>query len=289
MAICAVARDQSEDIREWVEYHRWLGAGKIYLYDNHSKPPMSSSLLDFIKSGFVEYQYFSGLNMTVNNYTGSNQAQAYIGCLQRHRHRHRWLAFIDVDEFFVLHGGEEGGIAAFMQPYEPYSGLGVHWMIFGNSGHKERPAGGVLANYVYCVPPDAPINRHIKTITNTKYLVDIGPDPHTFIHTPGCPPVVNQDSKPLSGAVIHSQLPVHSKIALYHYLLKSDADYSSKVKRGSGDGGRKNSAFQKAVNQQATSICSFGIRLGLVCCSNSVIDQHGNHNTNLRSRRQRQL
>jgi hypothetical protein len=53
----------------------------------------------------------------------------------------------------------EGGIATFLQPYEPYSGLGVHWMIFGNSGHKERPAGGVLVNYVYCVPPDAPINR----------------------------------------------------------------------------------------------------------------------------------
>jgi hypothetical protein len=29
---------------------------------------MSSSILDFIKSGFVEYQYFSGLNMTVNKW-----------------------------------------------------------------------------------------------------------------------------------------------------------------------------------------------------------------------------
>jgi hypothetical protein len=26
MAICAVARDQPEDIREWVEYHRWAAA-----------------------------------------------------------------------------------------------------------------------------------------------------------------------------------------------------------------------------------------------------------------------
>jgi hypothetical protein len=211
-----------------------------------------------------------------------------------------------------------------MQSYEPYSGLGVHWMTFGSSGHKDRPAGGVLANYVACMPADAAINRcalvrgraaggglhctaphrrargsglphqrsghssarsppaphltraggrgcrHIKTIANTQYLAHVGPDPHTFSYEPGCPPVVNQDATPITGAVIHGQPISHSKIALYHYLVKSDADFRAKMRRGSGDGGRKNSTLQNAVNKQSTSICSFGVSLGLMCCPSTL-------------------
>jgi len=35
-AICAIVKNQYADIREWVEYHRYIGAKKIYLYDNNS-------------------------------------------------------------------------------------------------------------------------------------------------------------------------------------------------------------------------------------------------------------
>jgi hypothetical protein len=36
MAICAIVKNQVRDIREWLEYHRWLGVGKVYVYDNNS-------------------------------------------------------------------------------------------------------------------------------------------------------------------------------------------------------------------------------------------------------------
>ena len=36
MAICAIVKNQARDIREWLEYHRWLGVGKVYVYDNNS-------------------------------------------------------------------------------------------------------------------------------------------------------------------------------------------------------------------------------------------------------------
>jgi len=36
MAICAIVKNQHRDIREWLEYHRWLGIKKIYVYDNNS-------------------------------------------------------------------------------------------------------------------------------------------------------------------------------------------------------------------------------------------------------------
>lgn len=36
VAICAIVKDQGRDVREWLEYHRWLGVGKVYVYDNNS-------------------------------------------------------------------------------------------------------------------------------------------------------------------------------------------------------------------------------------------------------------
>lgn len=175
-----------------------------------------------------------------------------------------------MDEFLVLHKGLDTSIAGFMKDYEDYAGLAVHWLTFGGSGHKERPTGGVLANYVNCMPADAPINRHIKTIANTRYLVHIGQDPHTFLFEPGSPPVVNQDKVKVPGAVVNERPPVHSKIALYHYIVKSEAEFQAKVKRGSGDGGRKDSTLQDAVNKQSTQVCTFGVRLGLMCCQSTM-------------------
>jgi hypothetical protein len=29
-------KNQHADLREWLEYHKWLGVGKVYVYDNNS-------------------------------------------------------------------------------------------------------------------------------------------------------------------------------------------------------------------------------------------------------------
>jgi hypothetical protein len=36
VAICAIVKDQKEDLQEWVMYHKWLGVSKIYLFDHNS-------------------------------------------------------------------------------------------------------------------------------------------------------------------------------------------------------------------------------------------------------------
>lgn len=124
-------------------------------------------------------------------------------CPHRFRHRHRWLAFIDADEFIVLQepqytrpsweqqqqrDGQASGsssasskvhdINTFLQQYEQYGGLGVNWVIFGSSGHTRRPQGGVLVNYHACLPAQHEQNTHVKIIANTKYLLTMGDDPH---------------------------------------------------------------------------------------------------------------
>lgn len=36
VAVCVIVKNQHRDIREWLEYHRWLGVSKVYVYDNNS-------------------------------------------------------------------------------------------------------------------------------------------------------------------------------------------------------------------------------------------------------------
>jgi hypothetical protein len=36
IALCAIVKNQHKDLKEWLEYHKWIGVKKIYVYDNNS-------------------------------------------------------------------------------------------------------------------------------------------------------------------------------------------------------------------------------------------------------------
>lgn len=60
--------------------------------------------------------------------------------------------------------------------------------------------------------------------------------------------------------------PSHTKIALYHYLTKSESEYMAKMRRGSAAGNYKAPEFFTAINDLATSSCTRAVPLGLKCC-----------------------
>jgi hypothetical protein len=146
--------------------------------------------VEHLHSGFVEYSFFLGVTRYRDLFRTSSQWWAYNDCINRFRHRHRWLGFIDADEFIVLHDSTPGDdvppdINAFMHGYEGYGGLAVNWRVFGSSGHKTRPQGGVLVNYWQCLPWDQEQNQHVKVIANTAHLLTVGDDPHRVYYKDG--------------------------------------------------------------------------------------------------------
>jgi hypothetical protein len=94
--VCTCVRDQHEDIREWVHYHYNMGAGKIYIMDHISDPPLFDTLFDFIKAGIVEYSYIA------RERHSNTQRYMYQRCLHNYGPQHRFLGFIDSDEFIVV-------------------------------------------------------------------------------------------------------------------------------------------------------------------------------------------
>jgi hypothetical protein len=88
----------------------------------------------------------------------------------------RWLAFIDLDEFIVLHDtAYTQNIGGFMHQYEQYGALAVNWVLLGSSGHKQRPAGGSLINYTKCMPRNHPECKHVKVIVHLLPLSRYSP------------------------------------------------------------------------------------------------------------------
>ena len=59
-AICAIAKDEDEYLPEWIDHHAKLGASRIYLYDNNSTRPQNIFIMDYIRSGIVEYFTIGG-------------------------------------------------------------------------------------------------------------------------------------------------------------------------------------------------------------------------------------
>ena len=248
-AICVSAKDQHDDICEWVEYHERLGAGKIYVFDDSSKPPMLDQLKRFIQSGLVEYHFIGQ-----SNHTAIPRPQLYVydQCITRYRSRHQFIAFIDVDEFLFLRDPSVANMPALLHEYEAEAGLVVNWVQFGSSGHIHKPNGGTLANFWKCIPLQHPENLHVKTIANTLYVDRVLGDPHHFLYFDG-KTAVNEKFE-----AVHGPRSSHHeilRIALYHYVTKSRDEYRKKIERGSAMKNFKTIEFFEKVETEATEEC----------------------------------
>lgn len=75
LAVCAIAKDEGPYFKEWIEYHRLVGVGKFYIYDNESTDDTKKILEPYIASGLVDYLYWPGQRQ---------QVVAYNDCLRKH-------------------------------------------------------------------------------------------------------------------------------------------------------------------------------------------------------------
>ncbi|KAL6771947.1 hypothetical protein ACKKBG_A28390 [Auxenochlorella protothecoides x Auxenochlorella symbiontica] len=230
VALCLAVRDAHEDILEWLLHHKRLGVTRVYLWDNKSVPPMNATIEAHIASGFVAYNYFDRFTHP----TGAPQLFAYDRCLEEGRPLHAWMGFIDVDEFLIFRGGA-GPIRNLGQylstKHSQAAGLAVHWILFGSSGHMDRPASGVLRSFVKCLPLRHAQHQLVKTIVRLDCTAAAW-SPHAFHHNCSGQSVARTDGSPIEGP--RAEEPTHVDLALHHYATKSRRDFEQKMVRGSG-------------------------------------------------------
>jgi hypothetical protein len=233
-AICAMYRDEAPYLREWVEFHRLVGAERFFLYNNRSIDAHREVLAPYIADGTVVlYEWPEPI-------LPNGQANAWNHCIATHRTDARWMAFLDIDGFLLSPTGQK--VSEVLTEYEPWPGVGVHWLNFGNSGHRTKPPGLVIENYLHRA--EDPWIRKVRCIIDPT-RVERALSPLHFSFRDGY--AVDENRQPLEEALSISRS--YSKLRINHYARKSDEELARDTERWAVQGlqrGAKKSAAAKA-------------------------------------------
>lgn len=220
----AIAKNEGPYIREWIEYHRQVGVQKFLIYDNESTDQMRTLLEPYIQKGLVDYTYFPGR---------AKQLDAYYDALKKYRKRARYMGFFDLDEFVVP--VEKKTLVDVIQEIlnkNPFAGgVAINWYVYGSAGHKTKPQGLVMENYLYRAKDDYRNNHCVKTVVNPRLTKGYIFDPHTPTYFCGYHSVTEK------GMIVDgpwNEYPNNSyeKIRINHYYCKSEEEGKIKFNRG---------------------------------------------------------
>jgi hypothetical protein len=191
-----------------------VGVNKFYIYDNESTDDTHRILQPYIESGIVEYKYFPGEKM---------QIPAVYDAVKHYKYETKWMAHIDLDEFIVP--VETETVTEFLRKLPAnMRELLIGWVVYGSNGHKTKPSGLVIENYMHRCEK----LYGCKAIINPRFLYKVG-NPHIF-NVAGN--MVNENGAKCGFIDQDKNPPPCNKIRINHYHCKSWEEYQNKRKRG---------------------------------------------------------
>jgi hypothetical protein len=229
IAICALIRNESGDLDEWIAFHWLQGVRKFFIYDDGSTDSTSGVLKKYVERGIVEYNF---VNSTAEgaarkkNGTDVDFQMKYLNqCLEealatREESGIDWVLFSDADEYLYQKGLNMTVAQALDSLYRGQPCIAFFRVDFGTSGHIDRPTRGLLVeNFVHS---DSGIRiEPIKYIVNlrpanaTATVSRLGKNPHT----------IDPDVKAQGAYCIEDRI-VNFKMNQY---LRSVEDYDKKL------------------------------------------------------------
>jgi hypothetical protein len=210
VAVCAVYRDESPYLREWVAFHKLMGVERFFLYDNGSVDDHLEALEPYLADGTVvleDWQVFPG------------QLQAYDHVLSLHRHEARWIAFFDIDEFLFSPTGRL--LPELLAGYERWPAVVVNYAMFGTSGHQRMPQGLVTENFTHRI--DSEIGRYVKSVVNPR-CTERCLNAHQFVYRDGF--AVDENGYPVRGS--RTKSVSLERLRINHYYTRSEEEHARK-------------------------------------------------------------
>lgn len=218
---------------EWVRFHRAVGVCHFVAYDNGSTDDTCDVLRRELDPCMLTIVPWAGrVVATKTDQSIDGQVLAFAHAILNFGGRFRRMAFIDADEFLLPMTGttiEEALAAVGNHP-----NISLPWHMFGTSGHKERPVGGVLLNYIR--RGANPIGEG-EPASNFKCIVDPCEVTEVAVHhfkTRQFGEMTSNDCGYLADQKARKQRDFYSNQALQlnHYYSKSEAEMRAKMMRG---------------------------------------------------------
>lgn len=159
-SICAIFKNESLILKEWIEYHLIVGVDHFYLYNNNSDDNFKEILQPYIDKKIV--------TLIEWNYPPPSQFPAYKHFYDNFWGETQWVAYIDLDEFICPF--REYTIKDWIEKYRNYGSVVLYWKQFGTSGKLYNDDNKLITEqYTICWNKFFSIG---KTIVNTNYYVN---------------------------------------------------------------------------------------------------------------------
>jgi hypothetical protein len=221
LAIVTCIKNEGEDLVEWLCFHRHIGVSRFIVYDNLSTDATRRILASVPFSDEIEVRTIA---------KESPQKAAFADALRRFRNALDWVAFIDGDEFIVpLREKPLREMLADLQS-AGVDGFGIHWRVFGSSGHKARPPGLVTESFTRRAENVFLANRHVKSLVRIG-RVEAMVTQHYF-RTRGAYRLDDGSAPPPDFIGVTEQASFEHGFAIHHYITKSHAQCLAKIARG---------------------------------------------------------
>ncbi|MCC6103547.1 discoidin domain-containing protein [Acetobacter sp.] len=268
-SLVACARWESEHIYEWLSYHLCIGIDHIYLYCNDDDPKELYEKIavfcrgDNPKVTFKHYPFVG------------EQWNMYVHFLENYKGATELACFLDVDEFITLKNNNS--IKEYLSRFKglEWDTILLNWVYFGNNNHETRPKGSVLENYT---KRSRRISHITKVIVKTESISNeyVKSNPVPFWHGIGVGTydVFNFNLKHLtatgesfpdfyekwwslynenkeSDELLRMEDSILNDTYISHFFLKSHADASRRIARGTGGNFSGQSAWASKVESKS--------------------------------------
>lgn len=172
LSIGTIFQNEAPYLKEWLEYHRFMGVEKFYLYNNRSTDNYFEILSPYIQEGIVHLENWPPCDDLSKPQKRADwleiQTGGYNHCI-RHCNSH-WIALIDVDEFLVP--VQHPNLVSFLSQFDEdpsVGGVRANWQIYGTSHLKQIPEGKLLIeSLLWKADMNYRKNRVVKTIVRPE-------------------------------------------------------------------------------------------------------------------------
>ncbi|WP_068471350.1 glycosyltransferase family 92 protein [Candidatus Protochlamydia phocaeensis] len=213
LVICALFHNEAFFLKEWIEFHKLQGVQHFYLYNNLSTDNYLEILTPYIEAGEVDLIDWPVETSNQKDYMNNLQLPVYQHALALVKHKAKWAAFLDLDEF--LFPVKHAHLCELLEDYADYAGLAVNWQVYGTSWLDALPPDGlIIENLILKSDERWEMNRIVKLIVQPAYVECI-PNPHFFIYKDGCF-AVNTSKIPLEPGLIGHPVVIDT-VRINHY------------------------------------------------------------------------
>lgn len=233
IAIVVMVKDEADAITEWLRFHLAAGVDTFIIYDDGSSDGTIECAKQVLEpDSLIVIPWCQRIQDARLGRVLHSQGLAFAHAVANFRHQHRWMGFIDIDEF--LFPTRANSLIEVLDRLDSVDNILLPWHMFGRQGFEKTPEK-ILPNLTRRFRN--PYESSVKGVLNFKCVVNPSKVTKAYVHgfeTSGTKTIWNSVGEKFQYGD-HRMPAFHTShnLQLNHYYAKSNVQLEQKVAKGS--------------------------------------------------------